>query len=452
MQKSEKNEMESKMSEDITESIALQSKAKRRIPGISQLLSKRPDQFSWGVWPGYFSHASGDEIWDLDGNRYIDMSIGGIGATVLGYADPDVDSAVKCAIDQGVASSLNCPEEVELADFLCELHPWAEMARFARSGGEAMAIAVRIARAHSQKDVIAFCGYHGWHDWYLAANLSDNAALDGHLLPGLEPRGVPRSLYGTSFPFHYNNLDELQDIVSRQGKDLGVIVLEAIRNDAPTKDFISGVQDIAVDCGAVLIIDEISSGFRLCTGGAHMIYDIHPDIAVFSKALGNGYASAAIIGTEEVMQSAQSTFISSTNWTERIGPVAALATIKKFQRVNASQHLVRVGTMVQNGWKNAAEQSDLSIDIGGIPPLSHFSFQDPEAQAMKAYFIQRMVDEGILASTSFYSMYAHSLEHIEAYLEHVTTCFEEIQGLCTKGTLTDELRGSPAGTGFSRLT
>jgi len=445
-------EMECRMNKDITKSIELQKKAKKRIPGISQLLSKRPDQFSWGVWPGYFSHASGDEIWDLDGNHYIDMSIGGIGATVLGYADPDVDRAVKSAIDRGVASSLNCPEEVELAELLCELHPWADMARFARSGGEAMTIAVRIARAHSQKDVVAFCGYHGWHDWYLSANLSDDAALDGHLLPGLEPCGVPRSLYGTSFPFHYNNIDELQAIVAHHGKDLGVIVLEAIRNDAPTDDFIRGVQDIAMDSGAVLIIDEISSGFRLCTGGAHLLYDYQPDITVFSKALGNGYASAAIIGTEEVMQSAQSTFISSTNWTERIGSVAALATIEKFQRVNAAQHLVHIGTMVQDGWRKAAKKTDLCIDIGGIPPLSHFSFQHSDAQAMKAYFVQRMIDEGILASTSFYSMYAHSPAHVQVYLEHVTTCFEELQKLCAKGTLLDELRGLPAKSGFSRLT
>src|ERR1035438_10074076 len=181
----------------ISESLAMQERARRRIPGMTQLLSKRPDMFSLGVWPGYYSRAQGVEVWDLDGNRYIDMSIGGIGANVLGYADPDVDAAVIEAIRRGVSSSLNCPEEIELADLLCELHPWAEMARYTRSGGESMAVAVRIARAHTGRDKLAFCGYHGWHDWYLAANLGSDHALEGHLLPGLAPNGVPKSLAGT---------------------------------------------------------------------------------------------------------------------------------------------------------------------------------------------------------------------------------------------------------------
>jgi glutamate-1-semialdehyde 2,1-aminomutase len=179
---------------NIQKSLETQRKAQILIPGMTQLLSKRPDMFAPGVWPGYFSKAKGVEIWDLDGNRYIDMSIAGIGANVLGYADPDVDAAVRSAIDAGVSSSLNCPEEVELAELLCDLHPWADMVRYARTGGESMAIAVRIARAYTGKDKIAFCGYHGWHDWYLAANLGTENALGEHLLPGLSPIGVPKGL------------------------------------------------------------------------------------------------------------------------------------------------------------------------------------------------------------------------------------------------------------------
>jgi len=198
---------------DLTKSMAIQEKAIRLIPSMTQLLSKRPDQFSLGVWPGYYTKAKGAEVWDLDGNRYIDMSIAGIGANVLGYADPDVDAAVKHAIDNGVSSSLNCPEEIELAELLIELHPWADMMRTCRSGGESMVIAVRIGRAHSGKDKVAFCGYHGWHDWYLAANLGPEDALGEHLLPGLSPCGVPKGLTDTAFPFHYNQLDELEEIV-----------------------------------------------------------------------------------------------------------------------------------------------------------------------------------------------------------------------------------------------
>ena len=436
----------------IIKSLKLQNEAKARIPGVSQLLSKRPDQFSWGVWPGYYSHAKGATVWDLDGNKYLDMSIGGIGATVLGYADPDVDQAVKEAIDKGVATSLNCPEEVELAQVLCELHPWADMARFARTGGEAMAIAVRIARATTGKDKVAFCGYHGWHDWYLAANLGTENALGEYLLPGLEPNGVPKGLEGTALPFHYNNLEELETIAKNHGKELGVIVIEAIRNDEPTKEFKDGVREIADRTGAVLVVDEISSGFRFLTGGAHLKFGIKPDMAVFSKALGNGYAIAAVIGKEEVMQAAQSTFISSTNWTERVGPVAALAMIDKHKRVNAGKHLVALGERVQNGWRNAAKRNGLEIDVGGIQPLSHFSFDDPLAPEIKAYFVQLMVEEGILASTSYYSMWAHTNENVDFYLKNVNMTFMEIKDKSDKSNIPSALQGEKSGVGFGRLT
>jgi len=435
----------------IEKSYNLQITAKERIPGLSQLLSKRPDQFSWGVWPGYYSHAKGATVWDLDGNEYLDMSIGGIGATVLGYADPDVDQAVKEAIDKGVATSLNCPEEVELAQVLCELHPWADMARFARTGGEAMAIAVRIARAATGKDKVAFCGYHGWHDWYLAANLGTENALGEYLLSGLEPNGVPRGLEGTALPFHYNNLEELETIAKNHGKELGVIVIEAIRNDEPTKEFKDGVREIADQTGAVLVVDEISSGFRFLTGGAHLKFGIKPDMAVFSKALGNGYAISAVIGKKEVMQAAQSTFISSTNWTERVGPVAALAMIEKHKRVNAGKHLVALGEKMQDGWKNVAGKAGLEIDVGGIAPLSHFSFDNPLAPEMKAYFVQLMLGEGILATTSYYAMWAHSEENVDFYLKNVERAFMEIEDRINMDKINSVLLGEKSGVGFGRL-
>ncbi|MGB6918046.1 MAG: aminotransferase class III-fold pyridoxal phosphate-dependent enzyme, partial [Phycisphaerae bacterium] len=230
---------------DLERSLRMQARAQARIPGMTQLLSKRPDRFAPGVWPGYFSRARGVEVWDLDGNRYVDMSIGGVGATVLGYADPDVDAAVRAAIDAGTSSSLNCPEEVELADLLCELHPWAEKVRYARSGGEAMAIAVRIARACTRRDTVAFCGYHGWHDWYLAANLGTENALGEHLLPGLEPRGVPRGLTGTALPFRYNHPEELEAIVAAHAEDLAAIVLEPIRSAWPEPGFLEKVRQLA---------------------------------------------------------------------------------------------------------------------------------------------------------------------------------------------------------------
>ena len=437
---------------DISKCIKMQERAKKRIPGMTQLLSKRPDMFAPGVWPGYYSKAEGVEVWDLDDNRYIDMSIAGIGANILGYADGDVDTAVHEAINSGSSSSLNCPEEVELADLLCEIHPWAEKVRYARSGGESMAIAVRIARALTGKDKIAFCGYHGWHDWYLSANLGTENALGEHLMPGLSPRGVPKGLEGTAFPFRYNRIEELQTIVAQHKNDLAAIVMEPIRNQWPESGFLESVRTLASETGAVFIMDEISSGFRMNSGGAHLNFGVFPDIAVFSKSLGNGYPIAAIIGKGEVMDAAQSSFISSTMWTERTGLAAALATINKHRDAGVGDHLMAIGKLVQEGWRESASKNVLNIHIGGIPPLSHFSFQYDNALAMKALFVQLMLEKGFLASTLFYAMFAHQDCHVKEYLKAVDETFSIISKANQTGDIEKQLTGLPASTGFKRLT
>jgi len=438
------------MNLNLEKSLEMQNRAKSRIPGMTQLLSKRPDMFAPGVWPGYYSQAKGAEVWDLDGNRYVDMSIAGIGANVLGYADTDVDDAVKRAIDNGTSCSLNCAEEVELADLLCELHPWSEMVRFARTGGESMAIAVRIARAYTGKDKVAFCGYHGWHDWYLSANLQTDA-LGNHLLAGLDPAGVPKGLAGTAMPFRYNHIEELQDIVVRNKGEIAAVVMEPIRSEQPLPGFLEGVRAIADETGAVLIFDEISAGFRMNTGGAHLLFGVIPDVAVFSKALGNGYPIAAIIGKGEVMDAAQKTFISSTNWTERMGPAAAIAVINKHRRFDAGAHLMIIGSLVQEGWRVLGEKNGLPLIIGGIPPLGHFSFLGKAPLAMKSLFVQLMLEKGFLASTLFYAMYAHTQNHVDSYLKAVDESFGEISENCRAGNLEQKLRGKPATAGFKRL-
>jgi len=440
------------MAMNIAKSLKMQERAKYRIPGMTQLLSKRPDMFAPGVWPGYYSKAKGVEVWDLDGNCYIDMSIAGIGANVLGYADPDVDTAVHAAIDAGTSCSLNCPEEIELAELLCEIHPWANMVRYARTGGESMAIAVRIARTYKGRDKIAFCGYHGWHDWYLAANLGTENALGEHLLPGLNPTGVPKCLAGTAIPFRYNHIEELQAIVAQNKKDIAAIVMEPIRSIQPQPGFLEGIRAIADEIGAVFIIDEISAGFRMNSGGAHLLLGVTPDIAVFSKALGNGYPIGAVIGKGEIMGAAQNTFISSTYWTERIGPTAAIATIKKHRAVDAGRHLMDIGNQVQEGWLSCASNSGLNINVGGIPPLSHFAFQGNDAMVMKAFFVQSMLERGFLASTLFYAMYAHKTEHVEKYLKAVGDTFNVMIEKTRSGGLKKHLKGLPANAGFKRLT
>ncbi|HEU0118230.1 MAG TPA: aminotransferase class III-fold pyridoxal phosphate-dependent enzyme, partial [Alphaproteobacteria bacterium] len=260
----------------------LWKRAKNVIPGGNMLLSKRSEMFLPEQWPAYFSKAKGCKVWDLDGNEYTDMFIMGIGTNTLGYGHPEVDGAVRSVIDNGNMSTFNCPEEVYLAERLIEIHPWADMVRFARSGGEANAIAIRIARAASGRDNVAICGYHGWHDWYLSANLGDEKNLAGHLLPGLEPKGVPQNLRGTVFPFNYNDIAGLEALVKE--KNIGVIKMEVVRNFGPENNFLQKVRELATKNKIVLIFDECTSGFRETFGGIHKKYGVEPDMAMFGKA------------------------------------------------------------------------------------------------------------------------------------------------------------------------
>lgn len=431
----------------------LYEEAKKIIPGGTQLLSKRPEMFLPGAWPSYYSRSKGCSVWDLDGNEFLDFSYMGIGACILGYSDPDVNEAVVNAVQQGSMTTLNAPEEVELARLLIELHPWAEMARFARSGGEAMSISIRIARAATKRDKVLFCGYHGWHDWYLAANLSEDAALDGHLLPGLQPTGVPRHLTGSSYPFSYNSLPEFRALIERHKGEVAAVVMESIRNFDPDPDFFPEIRRICNEQGISLIMDEITAGFRLNIGGAHLVMGVEPDIAVFAKGISNGVPMSAVIGRAKFMDAAQGSFISSTYWTERLGPVAAIATIRKARKLDLPRHLKTIGSKVIEGWRRLGEKHGIAIETGGIPPLGHFSFEMPgKALVAKTLFTQEMLKRGFLATTSCYISYAHTPELVERYLQATDEVFGLIAEAVRADRLDAMLEGPVCHSGFKRLS
>ncbi len=427
----------------------LWKRAKRVIPGGNMLLSKRAEMFLPEQWPTYFSKAKGCRVWDLDNREYIDMSIMGVGTNILGYGHPEIDGAVQKVIDMGNMSTLNCPEEVVLAEKLIELHPWADMVRFARSGGEANAIAIRIARAAAGKDKVAVCGYHGWHDWYLSANLNDEKNLDGHLLPGLEPKGVPENLRDTVYPFSYNNFAELEELVKI--RDIGVIKMEVSRNMGPEDNFLHKVRKLASEKNIVLIFDECTSGFRQSFGGLHKIYGVEPDMAVFGKALGNGYAITAVIGQREVMQVAQSTFISSTFWTERIGPVAALKTLEIMEKEKSWEIITQTGLDITSRWKALADKYNLSITTSGLPALTNFIFDSANSLAYKTLITQEMQANGYLAANSIYVCTAHSPEIVASFFEHLDPIFSLIEE-CEEGRdIMSLLKGPVCHGGFKRL-
>jgi len=427
----------------------LWKRAKQVIPGGNMLLSKRAEMFLPDLWPAYFSKAKGCKVWDLDGNEYTDMSIMGIGTNILGYGHPEVDEAVLCTVQAGNMSTFNCPEEVYLAEKLIELHPWADMARFARSGGEANAIAIRIARAASGKDNVAICGYHGWHDWYLSTNLADEGNLDGHLLPGLEPKGVPRNLRGTTFPFSYNNFSELEALV--ETKNIGVIKMEVQRSIEPQDNFLHKVRELATKRNIVLIFDECTSGFRQTFGGLHKKYGVEPDIAMFGKALGNGYAITATIGRREVMEAAQSTFISSTFWTERIGPTAALKTLEVMEREKSWERITNTGLEIRRHWNALAEKHGLKLDYWGLPALTGFTIKSDHTLAYKTLITQEMLKKGYLAATSVYVCTEHTSDVLDGYFDALDPIFGLIQE-CEQGRdVMSLLNGPVCHAGFKRL-
>ena len=428
--------------------VKLYREAKGLIPGGTQLLSKRPEMFAPEVWPAYFSKAKGCRVWDLDGREFIDMSIMAVGACILGYADDEVDDAVCAAIRKGVNSSLNCPEEVELAKALIELHPWFGMARFCRSGGEAMSMAIRIARARAKRDVVLFSGYHGWTDWYLAANLADERGLDGQLMPGLEPNGVPRGLAGTSIPFDANSIESLREKVKGREKTIAAIVIEPARGEDAPAGYLRDLRELASEIGAVLVFDEITSGYRMCAGGIHRNYGVYPDIAVFAKSMANGYAMAAVLGTEKVMQAAQTTFISSTNWTDRVGPTAALATLRKYLCQQVEQKLIAAGNAVKDIWKEASLASGLEVKISGLPTLAAFSVSRAGQSEFNTMFTIEMLKSGFLGFRQFKPSLAHDQKCLATYSVAAHKVFQK---LSSNDTAT-ELVTPRHHLGFQRLT
>ena len=427
--------------------------AKTLIPGGSQLLSKRPEMFAPDQWPNYAVKAQGCEGWDVEGNHYYDMTTNGIGACLLGYADPDINKAVIERIQNGAMSTLMAPEEVQLAERLCQIHPWAESVRFTRTGGETCAVAIRIARATTGRDVVAICGYHGWSDWYLAANLGEDDSLSGVHLAGLEPAGVPSGLRGSAVTFMYDDTAAFDEIIREYGDRLACVIMEPMRNNLPKEGFLEHIRAELNRIGALLVFDEITIGWRYCFGGSHLSLGVTPDIACYAKALGNGHPIGAIIGTKAAMDGAQKSFISSTYWTEAVGPTAALATIDKMERTQVWKHVNKIGEQVQKDWIEAATRHNVAISCSGHPCLAHFSFTE-EPLALKTLYTVLMLKEGFLGNTGLYPTLAHNDEVLAIHAEAIDKVFYQIGKLLKEGGMDDILAaigGPVCQSGFQRL-
>lgn len=423
--------------------------AKQVISGGAGLLSKRAEQFN-ADWPVFFSRSAGCEVWDMNGKKYIDCA-GGIGAVLLGYADQEVTAAVTRRMMLGTYSSLVNPQESELAEKLLQLHPWAGKVRYARTGGEAMAVAVRIARAASGKSGIAFCGYHGWHDWYLAANLGETNALDGHLLPGLQPKGVPRELAGTAVPFRYNDWQSFEAAINKMGDNCGVVVMEPMRSQFPENDFLQNIRNFCSGRNIVMVVDEITSGLRYGYPGAHARYNIVPDIVVYAKAMGNGIPFAAVIGSDNVMTAADESFISSSYWTDGIGTAAALAVLRKMESENIFDAVWAKGVALHDRLRAIAmKYAACGLVVGGMPVSPTFTFTSAYAAAARKLFITKMQQEGFLVAGIFYLMHAHKEHHLQRFIECFERVLQSIEKSISSGIIETD-NGKAFQQGFTRL-
>ena len=405
-------------------------KAEKIIPNGNMLLSKNPNRFLPGLWPTYFNKAKGCHVWDLDGNKYIDMSTMGVGTNILGFQNNNIDKEVSKIILKSNMSTLNCPEEVYLAEKLISMHKWADMVKFTRTGGEANALAIRIARAASGRDKVAFCGYHGWHDWYLATNLKSKKNLNTHLINDLEVNGVPKNLSGSIIPFKYNDFEGLKKIV--ENNKIGVIKMEVIRDIQPQRNFLKKVRNLATKKGIVLIFDECTTGFRQSFGGIHKFFGIEPDISIFGKALGNGYAICAVIGKKEIMEFAKKSFISSTFWSERIGPTAALKTLSEMEKIKSWKIITKKGKKIKRNWIKISNENKVPIEILGIDALPKFNIVSKNNLEYKTLITQEMLKKGFLASNTIYVSTVHDERYLNNYFDILNEIFKKIKK-CEEG-------------------
>jgi len=428
-------------------------KAEKLIPCGVQLFSKSPYAIAPKIWPPYFSRAEGAKVWDLDGNEYLDLSHCSVGTCPLGYANPVVNDAVKKTIDKGTMSVLNCPEEVELAEKLISLHPWADMVRYTRGGGEAVAIAVRIARAYTGKTNVITTGYHGWTDVYLANKQAPEQFRQYDVFQGPNFDGIPKELAGTTIPCKFGDIRSLIEAIDYclDNGGLAAIVVDpapAIEGltDEIKKFFIECVANYCFGYNAIFICDEVSSGFRTEVGGHHKGLNVEPDIAVFAKAISNGYPFGAVVGKKDIMEAAKNTFISSTYWTERIGPVAALTTINEFERLEAHKYLNEMGKSFYRtlGWV-ACGLKNIKMYHAGIFPLFRFRFEaeNQNPHAISTLYIQEMLKRGFLTTGQFYPMLSHNEECLDKYFVAAMDILGWINYLLEDGTKIEKYLDGP---------
>ena len=410
----------------------LLERARRVLPGITQTYSKAPDQHVAGVYPVYLERGDGCRVWDVEGREYIDYPCA-LGPVLLGYRDPEVDTAVREQIDRGVSFSLGHPLEVEVAELLVEMIPCAEKVRFVKTGSEATSAAVRLGRAWTRRDHVAMCGYHGWHEWCVG-----HAPRNG---------GVPRAVRELTHQWIYNDLASLRRVFDEHPDRVGVVIMEPIGVEEPAAGFLAAVRDLAHERGALLIFDEIITGFRLAPGGAQELYGVTPDLAAFGKGIAHGYPLAAVVGRSDVMELITSAaFVSSTFGGDTVALAAARATLTKVRDGAVCEHLWRQGAAIRDGFNRLASLHEIPARMIGLPPRRVMEVTpEPgvDALALKGLVWQGCLDRGVLLGNANFISFAHDDGAVARTLEVFDEALAEAGRAYRRGTVTEALRGIP---------
>ena len=436
----------------VRKSVELYDRAGELIPGWTQLISRRASQFASGVSPAYAKRAKGSRFVDVDGNEYIDW-VNCVSAVILGHADDVVDGAVKEQIDRGSLYTVNSPLEIELAELLVETIPSAEMVRYCKGGGEACAMAIRIARGVTGRDKVLFSGYHGWHDWYQSANYLADPESGEFPFAGIEPIGVPKVLAGTALPFVYGDLDMLEGLFEENKGEVGAVMMEPLRSDVPPEGYLEGVKELARANEAVLIFDEVSCGWRTRIGGIQEFVGVTPDMSVFAKAISNGYPMGVVVGSRDVMEPAGRMFISSSYWSDNIGLAASMTNIKELKRRDSEARFEEIGESIRASINEAIHSAGISATCTGFHYRAAISFDLPDESLrprVNTLFIQEMARRGVHCFPGFTATLAHTEEDIRQTAEAAEEVFRVIMR-ALEGELDDLLVVDSRREPFRRL-
>ena len=421
------------MSNRYEKSTEFLTRAEATIPIGSQTFSKSRTQYPVGISPLFATRAKGPNLWDLDGNKYIDL-VSNLASITLGYRNRKVDSAVRKQMNFGNGFSLPSTLEAVVAEKITSLVPSAEMVRFGKNGTDATSAAIRLARAYTGRDYVAVCGYHGWQDWFIGSTSRN--------------KGVPKKTSALTLTFKYNDIKSLEKIFSKHPKGIAALILEPMTNEFPENKFLEKTKKLCRKYGAVLIFDETITGFRFSKGGAQEVFQVTPDLSTFGKGIANGYPLSVVCGSREIMREMENIFFSGTFGGELLSLAAANVVLGMHQKDEISPRLNKYGEELSQDLQKVIDQSDMSglLEIKGHPTWKFLEWKDGSeftAPELKTFFMQEMFRSGILILSTHNVTLAHNKKIRGVVISKYERVLTLMKKAINSGNLKDKLEVVP---------